>query len=112
MPGLSSERNMSMRKSPYWADDGLLVHRNATVYVCDADDTQAGGFDVHLDVSEDGTLDHIMFDNTATLFNRVTLAEAWDDAAGWLYETANVLMELRNYILGNEIGHESDGEGE
>ena len=101
---------MSKHKAPYWADDGLLVHGNATVYVCDADDVQAGGYDVHLDVHENGTLDHIMFDNTATLYNRGTLCEAWTDAADWLYETANALMELMNYILANDIGCEEESE--
>ena len=96
---------MNCTREPYWADDGLLVHRNATVYVCDAEDSQAGRYDVHLDVSENGELDHIMFDNTATLYDRMTLGEAWDDAADWLYETANTLMELRDYILVNEVGH-------
>lgn len=98
--------NSAKLNAPCWADDGLLVHGNVAVYVCDAEDADAGGYDVHLDVSEDGTLDHIFFDNSATLYNRVTLAEAWDDAAGWLYETANALMELRNYIIWNEIGRE------
>ena len=99
---------------PHWVDDGLVAHRNVTVYVCDADDVQAGGYDVHMDVSEDGALGHIMFDNTATLYNRGTLAESWDDAATWLYETANTLMELRNWILSEGIGHEDElaGEGE
>ena len=86
--------------SPRWADDGLLVHRNATVYVCDAED-EAGCYDVHLDIGEDDTLDHIMFYNTATLCDRGNLREAWEDAADWLYETANTLMELRNHIKAN-----------
>lgn len=97
------------RDKPHWVDDGLVVHRNATVYVCDADDTVAGGYDVHLNIGDDDTFDHIMFDNTATLYNRGTLAESWDDAAEWLYETANTLMELRNWILSNDIGHELEG---
>ena len=101
------------RDKPHWVDDGLVVHRNVTVYVCDADDAQEGGYDVHLNVGDNDAFDHIMFDNTATLYNRGTLAESWDDAATWLYETANTLMELRNWILANDIGHElAEGDGE
>ena len=92
---------MSDSKRPSFVDDGLLVHRNATVYVCDADDVQAGGYDVHLNIGEDDRLDTIMFDNIATLYDRDNLHEAWMDAADWLYETANTLMELRNHIRSN-----------
>ena len=98
---------MRDRNKPEWVDDGLLALRNVTVYVCDGEDVQVHGFDVHLNIGENHELDHICFDATATLHDRSTLGEAWDDAADWLYETANTLMELRNYIRANDVGHET-----
>ena len=87
---------------PYWADDGLLVYRDATVYVCDAEDTEAGGYDVHLCVGDDDRLDHIYLDSNATLCNRSTLTESWSDAAGWLRVTASTMNELADYIMEND----------
>ena len=101
---------MRDRGMPEWVDDGLLSYRNVTVYVCDGEDAQAHGFDVHLNIGDNHEFEHIFFDNTATLYDRSTLAEAWDDAADWLYETANTLMELRNYIKANDVGHEDETE--
>lgn len=98
---------MRDRGKPEWVDDGLLALRNVTVYVCDGEDVQAHGFDVHLNIGDDHELDHICFDASATLYDRSTLGEAWDDAADWLYETASTLMELRNYIRANDVGHET-----
>lgn len=97
-------------KKPYWVEDGLLIHRNATVYVCDAEDAQAGGYDVHLCVGADDSFDHVYFDSDETLCNRSTLREAWTDAADWLGETANTLTELRSYILENETEMTDDQE--
>jgi len=99
---------MRDRSKPEWVDDGLLTLRNVTVYVCDGEDRRAGGFDVHLNIGENQELDHICFDATATLYDRSTLGEAWDDAADWLYETANTLMELRNYIRANDVCREGE----
>ena len=101
---------MTRDDKPYWVEDGLLIHRDATVYVCDAEDKEAGGYDVHLCVGDDDRFDHIYFDSNATLCNRQTLEEAWIDATDWLYKTANTLMELRNYILANDIGCEEESE--
>ena len=99
---------MRGRNKPEWVDDGLLALRNVTVYVCDGEDREAHGFDVHLNVNDnDGDLERIMFDATATLYDRSTLGEAWDDAADWLHETANTLQELCNYIRANDVGHET-----
>lgn len=99
---------MGKVKRPYFADDGLLVHRNATVYVCDAEDREAGGLDVHLCVGDDDSLDHIYFDSNATLCNRQTLLEAWQDAADWLHETASTLQEMCNHIRANDFFGEDD----
>lgn len=98
---------MSNRSKPEWVDDGLLSYRNVTVYVCDGEDRQAHGFDVHLNIGDNHEFERICFDATATLYDRSTLGEAWDDAADWLYETADTLMELRNYIRANDVGHET-----
>lgn len=98
---------MMDKRKPQWVDDGLLTYRNVTVYVCDGEDVRAHGFDVHLNIGENQEFDHICFDATATLYDRSTLGEAWDDAADWLYETANTLMELRNYIKANDVGNET-----
>lgn len=99
---------MSDRNRPEWVDDGLLSHRNVTVYVCDGEDTQAHGFDVHLNIGDNHELDHICFDATATLHDRDTLGVAWDDAANWLHETASTLQELANYIKANDVGHDDE----
>ena len=48
-----------MNKEPRFVDDGLMVYKNVTVYVCDADDAREGGYDVHLNVGDDDTFDHI-----------------------------------------------------
>ena len=98
---------MRDRGKPEWVDDGLLVLRNVTVYVCDGEDTQVHGFDVHLNVGDNHEFDHICFDATATLRDRSTLGEAWDDAADWLHETASTLQELASYIKANDIGCET-----
>jgi hypothetical protein len=100
---------MRNRNKPEWVDDGLLSLRNVTVYVCDGEDTRTNGFDVHLNIGDNHELEHICFDATATLYDRSTLGEAWGDAADWLYVTANTLMELRNYIKANDVGHEDYG---
>ena len=101
---------MRNRNKPEWVDDGLLALRNVTVYVCDGEDARVHGFDVHLNVGDNYELDHICFDATATLYDRSTLGEAWDDAADWLRETANTLQELANYIRANDVGHEDETE--
>lgn len=101
---------MSGRSKPEWVDDGLLALRNVTVYVCDGEDVQAHGYDVHLNIGENQEFDHIYFDATATLHDRLTLDEAWDDAADWLHETASTLQELANYIRANDVGHEDETE--
>ena len=93
-----------MNKEPQFVDDGLMVYKNVTVYVCDADDAREGGYDVHLNVGDDDTFDHIMFDSTATLYNRGTLPEAWIDAAEWLAETADTMRELADHIKRYDIG--------
>jgi hypothetical protein len=100
---------MRDRSKPEWVDDGLLTHRNATVYVCDAED-EPGCFDVHINIGEDQQLDRICFDASATLCDRLTLGGAWDDAADWLHETADTLMELRNYIKANCVVLRKRGE--
>ena len=102
---------MSDGKKPYWADDGLLVYRNATVYVTDAEDVQAGGYDVHLCIGDDDTLDHIYFDSNSTLYNRQTLAEAWSDAVAWLHHAAWTLNELADYIMENDYFDEEQNDG-
>lgn len=101
---------MSKSEEPRWIDDGLIVHKNITVYVCNADDIRVNGYDVHLNVGEDDRLDHIMFENTATLYDRSTLAESWGDAAGWLRETAGGMQELAAWIDAHmrELGIEVD----
>ncbi len=96
-------------KQPRWVDDGLVVYRNATVYICDAEDTRMEGYDIHLDIAEDGTFDHIMFDNTATLYDRGTLREAWEDAADWLHETAQALQGLESWIRSDVLTRDLEG---
>lgn len=93
---------MTQDEKPYWVEDGLLIYRDATVYVCDAEDAEAGGFDVHLSVGDDDRFDHIYFDSNATLYNRSTLLEAWSDAVGWLNKTASTLNQLADYIMEND----------
>ncbi len=100
---------MRNRKEPELVDDGLLVYKNVSVYVCDADDPKGGVYDVHLNIGDDGELEHIMFDNTSTLYDRWSLDESWRDAAEWLRETATTLQVAANWIdehmdmLGTEV---------
>jgi hypothetical protein len=95
-------------KTMEWIDDGLLTHRNATVYVCDAEG-EPGCFDAHINIGENQQFDRICFDATATLCDRLTLGEAWDDAADWLHNTAQALQEIANYIRANDVGYEEEG---
>ena len=98
---------MSGRDEPWWADDGMLVHRNATVYVCDAEDAQAGGLDVHIDITDgDGDLERLMFDSSATIYDSEDLRDAWMNAASWLEGTAETLREMADWIRKNDVGAE------
>lgn len=101
---------MKDNSEPKWVCDGLIVHRNVTVYVCDADDPQVNGFDVHLNVGDNDGFDHIMFDNTATLYDRGTLGESWGDASEWMRDTADALSEFASWIDAHmdELGAEAD----
>lgn len=88
---------MSQLKEPEMIDDGLLMCKNVSVYVCDADDRQEGGYDVHLNVG-DGNDWNVMFDSSDTLCNRSTLREAWEDAREWLEDHAATMLKMAGYI--------------
>ena len=100
------EPKRKTKRQPEFVDDGLLVCRNASVYVCDGEDTRAHGFDVHLNIGDNQEFDNICFDSTATLYDRSTLLEAWQDAADWLHDTAQTLQVMANYIRANDFFEE------
>ncbi len=88
-----------MADKPKWIDDGLVNHENVTVYVCDAEDKMSGAaYDSHINVGDNGDLYHLIYEGSAHLHDRMTIREAWEDAADWMRESAKNLTEFADWI--------------